>query len=149
MLDVILCTTASEPNRIHKTIDNQLTFTGSLREQSSVVNPVINLQGANLAGYNYMYIPAFGRYYYITDITSVRNGLWRITGKCDVLMSFAAQIDNVVISVGDVQETYNSEYLPSDIWRASVKSKTDIISFPSGLNDSGEYILLTSGGVAS
>lgn len=149
MFNVILYTTSSEPNRINKSLNNQTIFEGSLREQSSVINPTITIQAENLSAFNYMYIAEFDRYYFITDITSIRNGLWRISAKVDVLMSFSDQIQNVIVSIGDVQQYYDEAYLPSNIWRSTAKTKTDIISFPNGLNDSGEYILLTSGGVVS
>lgn len=149
MFNIILYTTSSEPNRINKSLNNQTIFEGSLREQSSIINPTITIQAENLSAFNYMYIAEFDRYYFITDITSVRNGLWRISAKVDVLMSFSDQIQNVIVSIGDVQQYYDEEYLPSNIWRSTAKTKTDIISFPNGLNDSGDYILLTSGGVVS
>lgn len=41
---------------------------------------------------NYMYIPTFNRYYFIDDIISVRNNLWRIVAHVDVLMSFKKEI---------------------------------------------------------
>jgi hypothetical protein len=41
-----------------------------------------------------------------------------------------------------------NEYLPSEIWTATAKTKTDIKAFPAGLSDTGEYILITSGGIA-
>ena len=37
---------------------------------------------------NYLWIPQFDRYYFIDDITSVTNTLWRIDCSVDVLMSF-------------------------------------------------------------
>lgn len=149
MFSVILYTTISEPNRLYKSLNNQTIFQGELREQSSIINPTLTIQAVNLSAFNYMYIPEFDRYYFISDITSVRNGLWRVSAKVDVLMSFNNQISNVLIAIGDAQQYYDNAYLPSNIWRATAKTKTDIISFPDGLNDSGEYILLTSGGVVS
>ena len=41
---------------------------------------------------NYCYIPDFNRYYYIEDIISVRNNLWQLIMRVDVLMSWKKEI---------------------------------------------------------
>ena len=46
----------------------------------------------NVLSANYCYIPYFNRYYYVEEIISVRNNLWQIVLKVDVLMSFASKI---------------------------------------------------------
>jgi hypothetical protein len=69
----------------------------------------------------------------------------------DVLMSFRTQILNldVVVNHASIGDRDSPTYVDdSDIWRTTVKTKTDVINFPSGLLDDGEYILITSGGVA-
>lgn len=48
---------------------------------------------------NYMYIPTFNRYYFIDDIISVRNNLWRIVAHVDVLMSFKKEIFNQTVLI--------------------------------------------------
>ena len=45
------------------------------------------------------------------------------------------------------EEYKGSNYLSeSDSWVTSVKAKTDILTYSSGLLNSGEYILITAGG---
>jgi hypothetical protein len=39
-----------------------------------------------------------------------------------------------------------NRYMTGDIWQKTVKYKTDIIQFPQGLNDNGDFILITAGG---
>lgn len=41
---------------------------------------------------NYGYIPEFNRYYFISDIISIRNNIWRLNMHVDVLMSYAKEI---------------------------------------------------------
>lgn len=43
---------------------------------------------------NYVHIPEFNRYYFITDIISIRQNLWRILLHVDVLMSYSNAILN-------------------------------------------------------
>jgi len=150
-MDIVLYINTSERQAIHKTIGSSVTFTGSLRGESSIINPSFLIQTTNPSAYNYCYIPSFGRYYFITNITSVRTNLWRIDCSVDVLMSFADEILNLDVIVSDLSigEEPSSVYFSGEQWKTTVKTKTDVINFPSGLLDNGEYILITSGGVAS
>ena len=136
----------SERNAITKTLTNEISVSGSLREESNIHNPVIMINAPSIIGFNYAYIPDFYRYYYVNDITSVRVGLWRLTLICDVLMSFKNAILNSYAIIDHTQTTQITEYMQSDIWKTTVKDFTEIINFPSGLLDTGEYILITAGG---
>jgi len=136
----------SERNAITKTLTNEITVTGSLREESNIHNPVMIINSPSIIGFNYAYIPDFYRYYFINDITSVRTGLWRLTLICDVLMSFKSAILNSYAIIDHTKTTQINNYLQSEIWRNTVKDFTEIINFPSGLLETGEYILITAGG---
>lgn len=137
-----------EKNKLEKTIHDRERFEGTLRSETSVINPVVSIEAENLSGFNYMHIPQFGRYYFITDIVSVRTDLWRVHGTCDVLMSFADGIKECTGILSDTESMGEESYMSGQQWKTLVKTKTDIVSFPNGLNDTGEYILITSGGVA-
>ena len=150
-MDIILYTTGSERERINKTLSEGYTLTGSLRGESSVINPSFLIEADNPSTYNYCYIDSFNRYYFITNITSVRTGIWRIDCAVDVLMSYATEILNLNVIASDVSigESPAETYYNGQQWATTVKTKTDIINFPNGLLDDGEYILITSGGIAS
>lgn len=148
-MEIILYTTGSERHAIQKNLQNAIEFVGSLRGESSVVSPTILIEMTNPSQYNYCFIPEFNRYYFITDITSVRTNLWRISCSVDVLMSYQAQLLNLDVIVSADTSPDKEKYMSGDDWLTTVKTKTDVINFPSGLLDSGEYILITSGGVAS
>ena len=87
----------------------------------------------------------FGRYYYVNDVTVVRTGLLRVSLSVDVLESFKTLIltQNVII---DKNEIDFEKYLPDENLLTLVKTKTDIVNFPNGLLNSGEFILITAGG---
>ena len=147
-MQIRLYTMNEEKNKLEKTLTDEFILNGNLRAECSVINPIIVVEAENISNYNYMYIPEFGRYYFISDIVSIRTDLWRITATVDVLMSFKDDIKNCPIIVSDALNT-DETYISGSQWKTSVKTKTDILNFPSGLNDTGEYILITSGGVAS
>jgi hypothetical protein len=137
----------SERKVIRKTLTNALNLSGALREATSVTNPIITVESASLiVGYNYCHIPDFSRYYFVVDIKSMRNNLWAITLKVDVLMSFQEAILNTPAIIDHTSEQDTTNYLTSDVWRSLVKDKTDIINFSNGLSESGGYILITAGG---
>lgn len=138
----------SDNNVISKTLGQPLTLTGSLRNESNVINPTIRIEIDNPALCNYAYIPEFGRYYYITDMRSIRTNLWELSMHVDVLMSFADAIRALPVIVANA-ESDDSRYMTGEQWATTVKRKTDVISFPSGLLDTGEFILITSGGIAA
>lgn len=150
-MDITLYVNNSEIQAINKSLSSGYTLSGTLRDESSVINPSFLIEHSNPSSFNYCYIAEFGRYYFIRNITSVRNNIWRITCDVDVLMSFRTYILNLSVTVSDLSngESVVSTYMQGDVWKPTVKTKTDIITFPNGLLNSGEYILITSGGVAS
>lgn len=148
-MEITLYTNESEKNKLEKTITNSILLEGNLRDESSIINPII-LISSNKEDipymYNYAYIPAFGRYYFITDIESVRTGIWRVSMHVDVLMSYKEQIKNLNVIINNSEETGANNYLSGNQWITNVKNTTNIVNFPKGLNDNGEFILITAGG---
>ena len=144
---ISLFKTDSENNRVVKAMTDEKKLSGELRNQTSVLNPTIRIESAdNISGYNYCYISEFGRYYYITDIVSVRTNCWVVSLRCDVLMSYKDEIQSMNVILNNTQETGLSNYLASPNWVNLVKTKTDIKVFPAGLSEQGEFILITAGG---
>lgn len=143
-MTINLYVNVSEKERVTKTLSLEKSFSGTLREQTSVIDPVISIESTdNLSQYNYMYIPDFGRYYYIRNVESVKNGLWRITGHVDVLMSFKSQI---LANSGVIERQENkwNLYLPDPDFQTSNKTQIQTKKFPKGFGNRS-YILVISG----
>lgn len=83
---------SSEPNKINKTKTLISEIDGTLRDACSLINPTIILELNGVPTFNYVYIESFRRYYFVTEITSVRKNLWSITLKVDVLESYKSLI---------------------------------------------------------
>lgn len=64
------------------------------KDAKDLDSPVVTvtLQGDQYPQYNAMYIPVVKTYYWITEITSVRAGVWRIAAVEDVLATYREQI---------------------------------------------------------
>ena len=142
-MNIVAYDNKSDTRKIDKTLTQVTEFVGTLRNETDVVTPVILVEGT-LPSFNYCFIAAFNRYYFVTDFRTVRNNVYEIHCKSDVLMSF--NLDNVTGVVVASERVGVNNYLNNKNWVATVKDKTDIITFPAGLLDTGEYILITAGG---
>lgn len=143
---ISLYKTASENNRVVKALTSGKEMSGELRNQTSVLNPSIRIESAdNISTYNYAYIPEFGRYYYISDITSVRTNCWIISLRCDVLMSYSAQIKALRPIIEREEVGQSSGLIDSDM-PISINKKVQKYYFPKGFTKDIQYVLTTSGG---
>lgn len=92
--DINLYQNSAEVNRVDK--GNYLvgvgTLSGALREECSMLTPSIVYQSSDVPTFNYVYIPIFNRYYYVTSLSSVSKNVWRMELNCDVLMTYKEQI---------------------------------------------------------
>lgn len=71
-----------------------LSITASLKDNSGVINPVLEIDMANNPyNLNYCYIPQFSRYYWVNDWTWIL-GRWEVTLTVDVLATYKTQIGN-------------------------------------------------------
>lgn len=146
-MNLTLYKNLSEKNKIGKVLHNNLSLNGNLREESSIINPTILVEHPNLADYNYAYIPEFKRYYFITEITSVRNNLWRISLKVDVLESFKNDILNLNCIVDKQQNQSYSNNIDDGSYINKADSFIEIANYQNGFNSSGEFILITAGAI--
>lgn len=64
-----------------------------IKYPTDVLHPELMLNFAQSpVDYNYLYIPAFDRYYWLNGWQSVSNGLWSVTGDVDELASWRSEI---------------------------------------------------------
>lgn len=143
---ISLFKTASENNRVVKTLTDEKQLSGELRNQTSILNPSIRIESAdNISAYNYAYISEFGRYYYITDITSVRTNCWIISLRCDVLMSYSNQI-KAITGVVVRQESNPNKLLVDRLERLQSNKEIDILYYPDAFSKNLQFVLVTAGG---
>lgn len=95
---------------------------------------------------NYCYIEELERYYFITDIKLLNNGIAELTAKLDVLETFKNIILNSNAIINNAENYNPNYYLQADSFVSSCRNKTEVIQFNKGLLDNGEFILVTAGG---
>ena len=143
-MDITLYQNISENNRVGKTLINAQTFTGNLRQSTSIINPVIMLNADNPTVYNYAYISAFNRYYFINKIEAYRTGLFILTMSVDVLETYKTEIKGM-LAIIDKNETVGNNYFNDGSFVLDSRAYNQIINFSNGFNDNGEFILITAG----
>lgn len=147
-MQITIYNNASDNRVVSKSLTAVKTLAAEMYENCSVTDPVI------LAAYdsalftaNYMYIPLFGRYYYIKDIQALNGRQVLIMGHVDVLMTYAAQIKSLTGIIDKNTGTGStSMYINDGSYVTEQKTFTEVINFSNGFNDEGEYILITAGG---
>lgn len=137
---------SSDERKINKSISQVGdAMSGYLKEPCDITNPSITIEHNGVIPANYCYISELNRYYFIDNQIILSANRVRMALNVDVLMSYKNEILGMPVIIDGSTFNTNS-YLSSDIYKATVKTKTDVINFPSGLNDDGEYILITAGG---
>ena len=142
-MKILLYKTKNANNDLNKTINDKVELVGALRDSSSIIAPNILIQSSPI-GYNYAYIPEFGRYYYIKNITAFRTKAYILDLKCDVLMSFKEEILNMSGIVSRL--TSGDEYANRDIKTKCLETHRKIMFANTPFTVNGTYILIAQGG---
>ena len=96
------------------------TYSCNLKDPTSIINPVFTLDANSMVGFNYCYIADFDRYYYITDIISIRNLMWEVHCKVDALASWKDTINSSSQYVLRSASSKNS-YIKDSLYQLTVK----------------------------
>lgn len=145
-MEIRLHFNSSDNRYINKSLDSGHVISGTLREETSIIKPIITIKNVGVLRCNYAYIPEFKRYYYINNIESVRQDVWKLYLEVDPLMSFRADILALKVVVNKQSLDINGDEYIDDgsLVTDNLMFKT-IYNFPNGFNNSGEYILITAG----
>lgn len=143
--DISLQMNNSEPERITKEISTIVTVSGSLRGETSIIDPVIiiDIDLSACVNCNYLSIPTFGRSYFVTNIKSIRNGLVEFTCHVDVLSSFANQILSNTCIIKKQENEWNL-YLNDGSFKVYQNPMVLTKNFPSGFSTQ-EFVLAVAG----
>ena len=147
-MEIKLCNTSDPKEKLNKTVTEGVTLNCLLKENTSIIDPVLIIESSQpVYNYNYVYIPMFRRYYYRTDIRSIGFNRWEFTAHVDVLKSYYEDIVSNSAIIEGTEKVQINKYLPDEkVFITNCKRLTNIINFPSGLNETGEFILITAGG---
>lgn len=124
---------------------------GSYRGEANLINPQITLEAseASMASCNYftVYNGSLVRYYWVTEKTCLRTGLWQISGSADVRRTF---LDKIKASYGIVarNENFYNMYLEDSQIPVMAKPTMNLYKFSSTPFERNTHsiLLITAGG---
>lgn len=145
----------SDRNVVKKVLTLQATVTGTMRSGTSILDPDFDIEvnpydQSDFTWINYVHVADWNRYYYVNNITSIVNGLWRLSCHVDVLMTFKTAIlaQNAILAR---QEKVYNLYLDDNKFLVNAKSKITTKAFPrrvipgSGTNSRAFVLTMASG----
>lgn len=134
--NVILQKNNSEYNVMNKDIENVITLTGDLKNNSSIIDPtfIVKINIDRLVNCNYLTVDKFKRKYFIRDIKSLTNGTCEITAHVDVLSSFSNDIKECVGIVNKQENSWNL-YIDDGSFKSYQNSNVLTKAFPSGFTN--------------
>lgn len=100
---------SAEDNVVDKTnfLTEVIRIYGVLKDETNIINPVIDFNFDFIPDFNYAYIEEFGRYYFVTDVTSIGLYMWEISFEEDVLMTYKNGIYNLNGFIDRNEEDYD------------------------------------------
>lgn len=150
-MDILLFNNLSDNNYLYKKLQ-PIIPEGSegpeilvhFLKDSSIVDPELELSATTKCDTaNYMYIPKFGRYYWITN-WDVSQGKIIISGHADPLMSFKNHLNKTEIELERSEFEYNL-YLPDDELPLEVRPGIRTIEFDNSFEEDTHFILILAG----
>lgn len=136
--------TADNANTINKTLQPITTIDIIFRQAVNEASPFIIMNRDNLTGSNYVHIPTFNRYYFISSVDNYTANLVRINLVTDLLMTYKDEILNsTVLITATNTPSYFSSNLPTQTKTIKRVVKSDVT-----LEKENSLILTTIGGVS-
>ena len=136
----------SENIALDKNLTDILVLSGTLKEGTSIIDPVIIFEG-NLSAVknaNYMTIDSFNRKYFINNIRTINNNLFEVQAHVDVLSSFANEIRENSGIISRNENKWNL-YIDDGVFRIYQNPYVITQPFPTGFTTK-ELVLAVAGG---
>lgn len=136
---------SSEPIAVDKALLELIEVEGALRESSSIVDPILNVSDLYdyVGSINYAYIEEFDRYYFVKNITSVRENLWRMSLHVDVLYTYRDSIRNNSAII-ERNQNYYDLLLNDGLFQTQQEPKIWQVKFPGGFTRT-DFVLAVAG----
>ena len=144
-MNITLYQTASDPRKV----DKALTSVGSyanciMRDILDFETPTFRIASSALpSAFNYVYCDYTQRYYFCEDPVEVRNGLYDIKCRSDVLMNLRAQLRGRTATITR-NENMSNGYLLDANYKAMCYRECVTKEFPNAMTQDS-LILITVG----
>lgn len=150
----------SANNVINKTIQQVLSIEGTLKENCSIYEPIVTIElpvVSVITSINYARIDNFYRYYYVRNITTLKNNLVQLELSLDVLYTYSDQILGLPAIIDKQESVQQANKLYDDnSLKVTCETSTHIINFPTtriedghtlpnGFSRQPRYVLMVAG----
>lgn len=144
-MTLTLYSNSSEYAALDKELEQLIVLSGIMREESSIIDPVILIEDIDdyISELNYAYIEDFGRYYFVTNIESVRQSLWRVSFHVDVLGTYKDAIRENSGIIERNENMYDLQ-LNDGLFKTRQNPRIAQFAFPSGFN-TWNFVLAVAG----
>ena len=129
----------SDSNVVGKTLDSLKTVNGTIKSNFDILSPYVEVS-FNPIEYNYCYIPALKRYYFINDYRVIRNALFGISLKIDVLETYKTEIK---AGTADLVSSDAPSYSSTNDYVTDVRNVVKKIDFNYTFKKSNDMVLIT------
>ena len=120
-------------------------FSVTFKKPTSVRNPVFEL-ATNIPLFDYAYVPDFLRYYFVSDVISLHNGLMEVHLEEDVMATHKSNIGATMARIAYASTGYNVLYPDQRIAAETDKQITAVSVGETEFSSVGCYILTTFNG---
>jgi len=134
-MNIELMITEAANNKITKNTSSLGVLVGELKEDCSVVDPIISVKFSGVSDFfrcNYAYIPEFHRYYHVRDITVIHKEIAELRLHVDVLMSYATGILSAPCIVSKNESRYNL-FINDPNYKCEQRNFILMNQFPNGI----------------
>lgn len=148
-MNVVLYNNSSDKRTLNKLITQIKNIeTLNIKTPTSITIPVFTINVFdNFVNANYVYIPTYNRFYFITNVIQITNNIVELHCSVDVLMSYKTQILNSKAII-QTSNNVNKYLIDPDVKFLNYKD-FELLNFPNSFASELTYVLTVSGGGTS
>ena len=138
IMKIILYKNYSQNNILKKNVEQIAELEGNITNELDLMHTFLVLNYGEI-DFNYVYIPLFKRYYFVDEIKAIKNSLYSITLKIDVLYTYRELILNSQIHA--TKGKINNYYINND-YEFEIREENRQQEIPIKLNNDGKIIMI-------
>ena len=120
-------------------------YSGTFKNGTNILAPTVVLNASGgITYYNYCYIPAFDRYYFVVNWTYVEGAFWEATLSCDVMASLKSIIGASSQYVERAYSEWNG-FAEDSLYPGLAMAPVQSLAISAGYNVFGTFIVGISG----
>lgn len=146
-MQITLYKYSGKSNVINKTLQNGVNIDGTIKDTANVITPQIRLRAketlSNIKSFNYVYIAAFNRYYFIVNCEIISTDICVLSLRVDVLKTYENEIKASTATITECENA--NKYISSRANIHDVRPQFAKIEFSvnAPFDENGAIIMIT------